>query len=280
MSEPTQAEKDAMYATALKTIASLRKQLDAAQQRADYAERALAQNDAELQARMEEQVAAQQRIADIEKLKNDTLAQYDGALAGIEGMPDVSMGDYDEQQWHFGFRRGFKHRSDICETISTLEQRIAELRAENARLQQRIATSDAALIEITKRHIAAEQQIAAMERSLNGDGGVYEGTYQDWVDRAFAAEANLEAAQQQIAGYEHEQKLMRSDLAGFVTDCSTPTFQLVRNALEQIAALTAELKVERELLASADETLALIPECPAHGRCHPYMQIWIRTRTP
>ncbi len=77
-------------------------------------------------------IAAEQceLVAAVEKLKNDALAQYDGALAGIEGMPDVSMGNYDEQQWHFGFRRGFKHRSELCDTISTLEQQIAVLRAE------------------------------------------------------------------------------------------------------------------------------------------------------
>ena len=61
--------------------------------------------------------------------------------------------------------------------------------------------------------------------------------------------AQLAAKSDEIRGYEHEHKMMRANLTRFVTDCSTPTFQLVRNALEQLAAVEQEAKTLREKLA-------------------------------
>lgn len=44
---------------------------------------------------------------------------------------------------------------------------------------------------------------------------------------------------------------------------------------ERLRQVEAELKITDELLASANETLGLLPECPLHGPCHPFWRDWI-----
>lgn len=88
---------------------------------------------------------------------------------------------------------------------------------------------------------------------------------------------SLSTLRAQLAGYEHEQKMLRADLKRFVTDCSTPTFQLARNALEalenteaQLAASEAALHAEQAAhrVCSAGQQLILdkLNDCEAERR--------------
>jgi hypothetical protein len=52
-----------------------------------------------------------------------------------------------------------------------------------------------------------------------------------------------------------------------------------RETVEQrviIDELRAELATTDRLLRSANETLALLPECPTHGPCHPWRRAWLQ----
>lgn len=73
----------------------------------------------------------------------------------------------------------------------------------------------------------------------------------------------LDRVEQERDALVHSDKLIQADLKPFVTDCSTPTFQLVRNALESRDRLTAQVRaLEVEISACRNVLVTFTKDRP------------------
>jgi hypothetical protein len=77
--------------------------------------------------------------------------------------------------------------------------------------------------------------------------------------RAKLVQYAFPAILRELRGRRHEDRMIRRDLEEFATDCSTPTFQLVRNALAVLGGIQDKVQWREQPGDAADPDVA-IPE--------------------
>ncbi len=127
-------------------------------------------------------------------------------------------------------------RSQLEATKAESDQRLTTWAEAVERLRKAKAdlTALRADYDYCKKERAAAREDANLQRQLHQE-----------LDSAHKrVKSELAALRAERDGYAHADKMMQADLSAFVTDCSTPTFQLVRNALEALAEARARLAVQ------------------------------------
>jgi hypothetical protein len=115
-----------------------------------------------------------------------------------------------------------------------------DLDARYGRPSDRTKTTKAEALDLNRR---VSTLSAALEQAKEAICSEYCGSsvHSKQCEAVSAALAGPEVEQDRD-GLAHSDRLIRADLAAYVTDCSTPTFQLVRNCLEHVSTLSAALE--------------------------------------